>query len=150
MIRLATVLTTLGHCAVALATSHHQDVTIDPIKNKAGKTTGAKITAVLSPDGHTLARFGVLPARADMLPGTSGLKIAIMDRNSKKWLARTPDITLDGKATEVELKVDYAKAGLKSGAKVQLGSVWESGNSSMHLWGVEWRANWGDPEVELP
>ena len=143
-------------CGVASATSHHQDVQMEAIRDKAGKATGAKILAVLSSDGHKFARLGILPSRADMPAGRMsdqriGLKKAIMDRASKKWLARTPNIDLSKGAAEVTLLVDYKKTGLKPGAKVQLGSAWDDGpGQSEHLWGVEWTQNQGDPEITLP
>jgi hypothetical protein len=141
----------LSLATTARATSHHQDVDVQPIKDDGGKTTGAKISAILSSSGHKFARFGILPPRSEMPAAGINLKKEIMDRASKKWLLRTTDHEVAGKSVEVVLEVDYKKAGLKAGSKVQLGSAWDDGpGSNQHLWGVEWQNNWGDPEIELP
>jgi len=150
-----TMIFALLTCCVASsasATSHHNQVTITPIKNKAGKTTGAEISAVLSASGHTHARIGLLPSRKDMPASDFSLKTDIMKPGSTRWLHLHEVEAFTGGLAEVTMKIDYAKSGIKPGT-YQLGSVWNNGpkdQSNSHLWGVEWRPGWGDPEIELP
>jgi len=137
----------------AMATSRHLEVEVKPVKNKAGKTTGAVISALLSNDGHAHARLGLLPSRKNLPAVGFSLKTAIMDAESTKWIAKTRDQDVSKGSVEVELKINYAKAKIKPGAKYQLGSVWTNGGegtTGSHLWGVEWQNNWGDPEIVMP
>ena len=153
MCKLLLALPLLFAPTTAMATSRHLDVEVNPIKNKTGKTTGAAITAVMSNDGHSFARLGLLPSRKDMPASGFSLKQAIMNGASTKWITKTADQDVSKGSVEFALKIDYAKSKVKPGAKYQLGSVWTNdakASTGSHLWGVEWQNNWGDPEITMP
>jgi hypothetical protein len=138
----------------ARADSHHQVVKISPIiDKKSKKTIGAKIYVILKPSGHSMARLGLLPSRADLPASGHSLKTELMNPTSAHWLHSFPDQTeLTQEPRELELVVHHNDK-IKGGQKYQLGSVWNNdpnARASLHVWGVEWTRGWGDPEIQLP
>lgn len=134
----------------AHATSQHQDAKIEAIKDARGKTVGAEISLVLMPSNHQFARVGLLPSRKAM-PGTGiALKKQLMARGSKRWLHPVKNHDVSKGPVEVTLPLKYGPK-LRAGGTYQLASAWDNGpGQGEHLWGVEWQAGWGDPEITLP